>query len=90
LGAECIELPVANATEKCVPLARSKAQDRTIFGVPAMANADLASWQVCYLDAVAVSEAEGTLDPARFGIGRQRVVMRRKAVHVFTSMKAAI
>ena len=64
LPAETIEFSVSDATEKRVPFVRGKLENRT-FGVPAVANADLALGQARHFDAVAVGETQRTLHPAR-------------------------
>ncbi len=61
---ETIEFSVSHSSEERVPFARGKSENRT-FGVLAVANTDLASRQARHLDAVAVGETQGTLNPVR-------------------------
>ena len=64
LPAEAVEFPVPHAAEKGMPLIRRELQDRP-SGVPAVANADLATRQAGHFDAVAVGITQGALDPVR-------------------------
>jgi hypothetical protein len=64
LPAETVEFSVSCASEKSVPFGRCKSENRT-FGVPAVANTDLAIRQARHLDAVAVSETQRTLNPVK-------------------------
>jgi hypothetical protein len=65
LAAEPVEFPVPHATEKCAPFVRRKPENGTL-GVLAVADADPAVGQAGDLDAVAVGEAQRTLDPGGF------------------------
>src|SRR5262249_20580225 len=60
--AEAVELAVACPADKRLPLVRSESKNRPMR-ILAVANADVAAWQMGYFDAVAVGEAEGTLAP---------------------------
>jgi hypothetical protein len=64
LTAETVKFPVSDAPEKGVPLIRSEHQDWP-YGVPAVANADLAAGQAGHLDAVAVGVTQGALSPVK-------------------------
>jgi hypothetical protein len=64
LTAEAVEFPVSDAAEKSVPLVRCENQDWP-YGVPAVANADLATGQARHLDAVAVRVTQGALNPVK-------------------------
>ena len=64
LNADAVEFPVSDAAEKNKPLVRREPEDRP-SGVPAVANADLATGQARHLDAVAVGVAQRALDPLR-------------------------
>jgi hypothetical protein len=64
LPAESVEFSVSYAAEKCMPFVRREPEKRT-FGVPAVADTDLAPGQARHLDAVAVGETQGALDPVR-------------------------
>ena len=64
LTAETVKFPVSDAPEKGVPLIRCEHQDWP-YGVPAVANADLAAGQTGHFDAVAVSVAQGALSPVK-------------------------
>jgi Arginase family len=64
LPAEAVELPVPHAAEKGMPLIRRELQDRP-SGIPAVANADLATGQARHLDAVTVGITQRALDPVR-------------------------
>ena len=59
---ETIEFSVSCSSEECMPFARCKSENRT-FGVLTVANTDLAIRQACHLDAVAIGETQGALDP---------------------------
>src|SRR6516164_7606446 len=63
-AAEPADFPEPRAADEGTPLSRRERQDRPV-GILAVANSDLASGQARHLDAVAVGEAEGTLDPDR-------------------------
>jgi hypothetical protein len=65
---ETVEFSVSYSSEKGVPFVRVKAENRA-FGVLAVANADVPAGKAGYLDAVAVREAKGTLDPVRISLG---------------------
>jgi hypothetical protein len=58
-----IEFSVPHSAEKCIPFAWGEPENGP-FDVFAVANADFVIGQACYLDAVTVGEAEGTLNPA--------------------------
>ena len=62
LTAETVEFTVSDTAEKSVPLVRCEHQDWP-YGVPAVANADLAMGQARHLDAVAVRVTQGALNP---------------------------
>lgn len=64
LPAETVEFPVSYASEKSMPLVRLEPEDRP-SGVPAVANADLASGQARYLDAIAVGVTQRALNPVK-------------------------
>jgi hypothetical protein len=64
LTAETVEFPVSDAAEKSVPLVRCEPEDWP-YGVPAVANADLATGQARHLDAVAVGVTQGALNPVK-------------------------
>ena len=64
LHPEAIELSVLDASDEGVPFVRCEPENRAP-GVPAVANANAASWQVRYLDAIAVGEAQRALDPGK-------------------------
>jgi hypothetical protein len=64
LTAEPVEFPVSDAAEKGMPLVGCEHQDWP-GGVPAVANADLATGQARHLDAVAVGVTQGALSPAK-------------------------
>ena len=64
LPVETVEFPVSYAAEKSMPLVRREPEDRPC-GVPAVANADLATGQARHLDAVAVGETQRALNPVR-------------------------
>jgi hypothetical protein len=51
-----------------------------------VANTDPAVRQVCHLDAVAVGEAQGALNPERIRTRPSRAAPERKTSHVFTSL----
>jgi hypothetical protein len=63
--AEPVELPVAHPSEKRAPFIRRESENRA-FGVLAVADTDPSVGQARHLDAVAVGEAQRTLDPERF------------------------
>jgi hypothetical protein len=62
--AESVEFPVSHSAEKGMPLARGELENRA-GGVLAVADTDLAAGQARDLDAVAVGEAQRTLNPVR-------------------------
>src|SRR5689334_22753684 len=64
LPAEVVELTVSGAAEKGVPFTWRELQYGT-GGVLGVAHADPAVGQAGKLDAVAVGEAQGTLDPGQ-------------------------
>ena len=64
LPAETVEFSVSHSTEKCVPFIRSEPENRAA-AVPAVAYADLTGGKARHLDAVAVGEAQGALNPVR-------------------------
>jgi hypothetical protein len=64
MPADPVDFPEPRAADEGIPLSRREPQDRPLRA-PAVANPDLPSGQVRCLDAVAVGEAEGTLDPSR-------------------------
>src|ERR1700757_1703361 len=64
MPADPVDFPEPRAGDEGIPLSRREPQDRPLRA-PAVANPDLAFGQVRCLDAVAVGEAEGTLDPSR-------------------------
>jgi len=82
---ETVELSVSDSSEESVPFFGGKSENRPV-GVLAVANTDLVIWQACYLDAVAVGEAQGTLNPAGIRTRTARAVPKRKSSHVFTSL----
>jgi hypothetical protein len=82
---ETIEFSFSHSSDKRMPLVRRKPQDRA-FGVLAVANTDPAVRQVCHLDAVAVGEAQGALNPERIRTRPSRAAPGRKTSHVYTSL----
>ncbi len=64
LPVETVEFPVSYASEKSVPLVRREPEDRP-SGVPAVANADLATGQARHLYAVAVGVTQRALNPVK-------------------------
>ena len=64
LTAETVEFPVSDSAEKGMPLVRCEHQDWP-YGVPAVANADVATGQTGHLDAVAVGVTQGALSPVK-------------------------
>jgi hypothetical protein len=75
-----IEFSVSRPADEGMPFAWCESEKGAV-GVLAVADADLAVWQACRLDAIAVGEAPGALDPVRAGIRSQTVAWRR-SVHV--------
>src|SRR5262249_29396337 len=77
---EGIELTASRCTEEGMPF-RWREPENLAVSVLAVPDADLAIWQSRYLDAAAVAEAQGALDPVRAGIWRSRAVTRRGSFH---------
>lgn len=85
LPAEAVEFPVSRSAQEGTPFVRRKSENRA-FGVLAVANTDLATGQACHLDAVAVGEAQGALDPVRTWTRPARAAAGRKPFHISTSL----
>lgn len=83
LHAETVEFPVANAPEECVPFIRRESENRP-FGLPAVADPDLAVGQASYLDTVAVGETQRAFDPVETRIFW--LISERSASHRTTSL----
>jgi hypothetical protein len=54
---ETIEFSVSHSSEECVPFAGCELENRAC-GVLAVADSDLAFWQIRHLDAIAVHGSE--------------------------------
>ena len=64
LAAEVVEFPVSRAAEKGMPFVRRESENRPVR-IPAVSQADRATGQVRHLDAIAVGETKGALNPVR-------------------------
>ena len=85
LPAETVKFSVSHAAEKGMPLVRREPEDRPC-GVPAVANADLATGQARHLDAIAVGVAQRALNPVRTRTQPFVWTPERKASHVTPSL----
>ena len=85
LPAETVEFPVPYAAEKGMPLVRREPEDRPC-GVPAVANADLATGQARHLDTIAVGVTQRALNPVKTGTPPFVRTPERSASHVTPSL----
>ena len=86
---ETVEFPVSDAADKSVPLGRREPQHRA-GGVPAVADADLATRQVSHLDTIAVGVTQRALQPVRTGTRSFTRTPERGAFHVGPSLVGVV